>query len=585
MTGRLLFSLTVALGLFCFAPLRVGAEEESGAKLFKIGVAAVNGKEDALRHWGGLAKELERALPGAKIEISPLTYQELEQAVKKGALHYLLVGPTYYVDLEVKYGVSRLATLVRATTNGPLFSLGGVIAVRGSRKDLMNPQDVKGKRVVGADPLTIGGWLSQMHEFSKLGVGRDDFKSTTFLPTYEEALVSVLEGRADAAFVRTGIIEQMLRDGRIAPQEIKTLRFATAPVGYPLEISTRSYPEWAFAKTLAAPDDYSKRVILALLSLPSNSMLRQSAGVEGFSVPQDYGEVHELLRSQKVGPYASAEGFDFPKLMHGHGLLVGGAALIVLAIGATAIGVATMNRRLAASRVQSLRLQGDLEGMVAARTRELEAEVERRRQAEEMQTRQARQVKESLVKTVKAVALTVEMRDPYMAGHQQRVACLAQAIAAEMNLSADLVESIYLAALVHDIGMIYVPSEITNRPGPLSELEYEIVKNHPRIGHDIMATVDLPWPIADIVLNHHRRLDGSGYPADVEGDIPLEARILEVADVVEAMSSHRPYRPALGIDRALQEIEEGRGVKFDADVVDACLRLVREKGDSIWKQL
>jgi PAS domain S-box-containing protein len=192
--------------------------------------------------------------------------------------------------------------------------------------------------------------------------------------------------------------------------------------------------------------------------------------------------------------------------------------------------------------------------------------------------RSAQRLLDSMEATIQAVAGTVEMRDAYTAGHQRRVAELATAIARDMGLAPDQVHGIYLAAVVHDLGKIHIPAEILTKPGKLSAIEFELIKTHPGSGYDILKGVDFPWPIAQIVLQHHERLDGSGYPGGLKGnEIVLEARILMVADVVEAMASHRPYRPAVGIDSALKEIERGRGSAYDAAVVDACLRLFAEK--------
>jgi len=180
---------------------------------------------------------------------------------------------------------------------------------------------------------------------------------------------------------------------------------------------------------------------------------------------------------------------------------------------------------------------------------------------------------------VGAMALTVETRDPYTAGHQERVGRLARSVAQRMGLSEDRVEGIGLAGSLHDLGKIYVPAEILNRPGGLTDLEFELIKTHPQVGYDILKRIEFPWPIAGIVHQHHERLDGSGYPLGLKGhDILLEARIVAVADVVEAIASHRPYRPALGVEMAVEELRRNRGVRFDPDVVDACLEVVQEPG-------
>jgi putative nucleotidyltransferase with HDIG domain len=177
-----------------------------------------------------------------------------------------------------------------------------------------------------------------------------------------------------------------------------------------------------------------------------------------------------------------------------------------------------------------------------------------------------------------AVAAMVESRDPYTAGHQKRVASLARSIAKEMNLSPETVAFITTAAFIHDIGKISVPAEILNKPTKLNEVEFTIIKTHPQVGNNILQGVEFPWPIADVIMKHHERLDGSGYPNGLTGDkIPIEDKILSVADVVEAMASHRPYRPAPGIEKALAEITLNRGKLYEPEVVDICLKLFQEK--------
>ncbi len=177
--------------------------------------------------------------------------------------------------------------------------------------------------------------------------------------------------------------------------------------------------------------------------------------------------------------------------------------------------------------------------------------------------------------TVRALASMAEKRDPYTAGHQQRVARLACAIGRSMGFSEDALEGLEMAGTLHDVGKVYVPAEILSKPAKLSHLEMALMRSHPEVGFEILHEVKFPWPVARVVLEHHERLDGSGYPGGLKGqDICMEARILAVADVVEAMSSHRPYRAALGLPVALDEIRAGRGSLYDAGAVDACLALV-----------
>jgi PAS domain S-box-containing protein/putative nucleotidyltransferase with HDIG domain len=190
-----------------------------------------------------------------------------------------------------------------------------------------------------------------------------------------------------------------------------------------------------------------------------------------------------------------------------------------------------------------------------------------------------KELQKALKGIVTVLAATVEMRDPYTAGHQQRVVCLACAIAREMGLAEGQIEGIAMAGSLHDIGKITAPAEILSKPGKLSEIEFQIIKSHPQVGFAILRGIEFPWPVAVAIVQHHERMNGSGYPFGLSApDIILEARILAVADVVEAMASHRPYRPALGIDKALEEISRNRGILYDAAVVDACVRLFTEKG-------
>ena len=180
---------------------------------------------------------------------------------------------------------------------------------------------------------------------------------------------------------------------------------------------------------------------------------------------------------------------------------------------------------------------------------------------------------------IQAIALTVETKDPYTAGHQQRVADLACAIATEMKLDPNRIEGLRMAGIIHDFGKIYVPTEILNKPGRLNELELNFIKLHSEVAYNILKDINFPWPIAQIILQHHERINGSGYPSGIKGqNIKLEAKILAVADVVEAMMSHRPYRAALGLDKALMEISAGKDLSYDSRVVDECIKLFRDKG-------
>jgi PAS domain S-box-containing protein len=193
-----------------------------------------------------------------------------------------------------------------------------------------------------------------------------------------------------------------------------------------------------------------------------------------------------------------------------------------------------------------------------------------------------RQLEQAAGRTLDVVSTMVELRDPYTAGHERRVGELAAAIAAEMGLDAAFQQGLRMCGAVHDVGKIAVPAEILSKPMRLSKAEYQMVQQHAAQGYEILKSIELPWPLAEVARQHHERMDGSGYPRGLKGEeILLEARIIAIADVVESMASHRPYRPAIGPALALAEIEAGRGRLYDPEAADACLRLFREKGYSI----
>lgn len=218
-------------------------------------------------------------------------------------------------------------------------------------------------------------------------------------------------------------------------------------------------------------------------------------------------------------------------------------------------------------------VDGKLRGIIG-----MFADITERKKAEEQLKESFKKLQKTMEDSISAISLVTEARDAYTAGHQRRVSKLVVAIAEEMGFPQDRMEGIKIAALIHDVGKINLPAEILSKPGKLSEIEFNLIKNHSQIGYDILKKVDFLWPIAEIVLQHHEKINGSGYPRGLKGDeILLEAKIICVADVVEAMSSHRPYRPALGIDKALEEISKNKGIFYDPDVVDVCLKLFKKK--------
>jgi PAS domain S-box-containing protein/putative nucleotidyltransferase with HDIG domain len=205
-------------------------------------------------------------------------------------------------------------------------------------------------------------------------------------------------------------------------------------------------------------------------------------------------------------------------------------------------------------------------------------DVTARKKAEDQEKLSFEKIENLLRETINALTFAVEMRDEYTAGHQRRVAQLAEAIALELGVSQDVLDGVVMAAVVHDIGKLKVPSDILTKPGKLSDIEFSLIKTHPKTGYDILCSISFPWPVADIVLQHHERIDGSSYPNGLKGDeILYEAKIIMVADAMEAMASHRPYRPSLGVPFALSELQKYKGKYYDSEVVDVCVELFENK--------
>jgi putative nucleotidyltransferase with HDIG domain/PAS domain S-box-containing protein len=248
------------------------------------------------------------------------------------------------------------------------------------------------------------------------------------------------------------------------------------------------------------------------------------------------------------------------------------------AVGRDITEVKILEDRLAAAKF-------DLERRLERRSMELAVANENLQRLVAMHEENERKLKATLTKTsrsllgvIKAISKMIEIRDPHTAGHQRRMTNLACTIAREMSLSVDQYNAIYVAGLLHDIGKISVPSEILSRPGRLTEVEYLLVKAHPQVGYDMLKEVDFPWPVAEMVLQHHERINGKGYPQELKGnEILLEAKILAVADCIEAMGSQRPYRSAFTLSEVLKQLVANKGVAYDPDVVDACLTIFRDR--------
>jgi response regulator RpfG family c-di-GMP phosphodiesterase len=297
--------------------------------------------------------------------------------------------------------------------------------------------------------------------------------------------------------------------------------------------------------------------------------LRTSSGRKSSALPATERGAHIRERRREVPPYLSPEGPAW-------------------AAHRTVLDAHQPFREFELSRVDSdgttrfFSISGDpvfdASGAFAG-YRGVGTDISDKKRAEEQIQRHLAQIQIAFMSTVQVVTKLGEMRDPYTAGHQRRVAEIAFAIGTEFGLDAPRLEGLRVTGYLHDVGKVRIPSEILSKPGPLSPAEFQLVQGHVQASYEVLKDVEFPWPVADIVLQHHERMDGSGYPQGLKGDaIRIEARIIAVADVVEAMSLHRPYRPGLGIEAALSEIERGSGIVYDRVVAGACLKLFREKG-------
>ena len=340
-----------------------------------------------------------------------------------------------------------------------------------------------------------------------------------------------------------------------------------------------------FCRTVKEDKDFDDLPIILLtdLSDPHNIIKGLNAGAD-YYVTKPYNEslllsmVESIVAARKSNGGGNGKQ-DFEITARGKTAKISARPQqIVNFLFSTYENLVSQNDKLTQARHELKSVNDHLEERIREKTLSLEEEVVERNKANEA-------LKRTLNQTVDALARAVEMRDPYTAGHQRRVAEISFDIARELGLSEDLQEGIRVIGFLHDIGKIIIPAEILTKPSRLSDYEFVFIKEHPGAGYDILKEIEFPWPVAMGVLQHHERLNGSGYPLGLHGDqIILEAKILAVADVAESMASHRPYRPALGIEAALEELVGHRGVLYDPDVVDALLNALKGN-DGIFSKL
>lgn len=401
-------------------------------------------------------------------------------------------------------------------------------------------------------PLAIGGKPPfAIHQLRDIGESWRLAEERHFI----ERLYRTLS-HCNQTLVRAGSVEQLAQGICEGLVHLGGYRYSNVSVW----VST---PADGYSRIAAACEEGMPTELLDRLHAPS------AAFVDGSLDALFARPVHERRKPVSVPAEAFREDFSSPLAIECYPLIDGGAGLGALIIASTPGEI---------SRVQEFglleELAGDLAfGIETLRLREHNARLEAERAA------QLTRERDQFAATVTAIAAMVEMRDPYTAGHQQRVRRLAERLAEKVGLSSNRIEGLTFAAAIHDIGKIGVPAEILSKPGRLSKIEYELIKIHPAAGARILESIRFPWPVADIIRQHHERIDGSGYPLGIDGDAILaEARILAVADVIEAMATHRPYRPALPLETILHHLVQQRGKTLDHEVVDAALAMIEAEG-------
>jgi PAS domain S-box-containing protein len=430
-----------------------------------------------------------------------------------------------------------------------------VAAVRGKGRDHILGERVKINQ-------GIAGWVANRHEFLKLEGKVDDERFKPVHPRPEINAAISVPMMAGGKFVGVVNINAIYRHS-FTPGQIKALTI-TVSLGAPsLENA------WLFKQVYLAEEKYRSIFDNATEGIfqitPEGRFLSANnaiARMYGYESPEELiGSFTDMGQQLYVNPDDCSR---FKKLIEESGSVESFEAQVRRKDN-TKIWVSINSHAVRDHDDKVLYFEGTNEDITP------------RKLAEESLQQTLEKLRKSLASTIQAMSLTVETRDPYTAGHQRRVSTLAKVIAQEMGLSDDTVDNIRMAGIIHDIGKISVPVELLVKPTRLTDIELSLIRVHAQSGYDILKDVELPYPIAEIVLQHHERLDGSGYPQGLKGDkILLEAKIICVADVTEAIASHRPYRPARGIDAALEEIEKNKGILYDAEVVEVCLKLFRE---------
>lgn len=549
-----------------------------------IGVLAKRGDARTLNKWKATAAYLSARVPGERFVILPLGFDEIHRAVSQLEVDFILANPAFYVELEAMYGISRIATLKNRIAPGQAHhQFGGVLFTRAGSA-VHSLDDLRGRRFAAVHERSFGGWHMAWRELRRHGIDpAADFAALDFAGTHDAAVYAVRDGRADAGTVRSDTLERMVEEGKINLADFRILNPYSAE-DFPLRLSTPLYPEWPFARAAHVTDDLSQQVALALLQMPPDAPAARAARSYGWTIPLNYQPVHECLRELGIGPYRTAARFSLGDVLLRYRSWLLAIGLFLLLAAAGTFYVLKLNRRLQLRQIEIDALNRDLEQRVEARTREIRDLLEdsfrhhmciERSQEEKIRIYQEEKLR-NYETSLLAMIEMIEKRDTYTAGHTRRVAAYSLLIGKRMGYDRENLDKLKRAAILHDIGKIATPDTVLLKPGKLSPLEYDLIKQHVTAGYELLSKIDIYREFAEIMLHHHECYDGSGYPDGLQGEeIPPLARIISVADAFDAMTSIRIYKPRREIPDAFSELRRMSGKQFDPEVVAAAVEVLQ----------
>jgi phosphate/phosphite/phosphonate ABC transporter binding protein len=728
--------------LFCLFAVSVFANTQFD--VVKIGVLAKRGDTITLQRWQPTAKYLQERIANYRFEIVPLSFEQIDNAVRRAEIDFIIANSAIYVQLEHKYEISRIATLLNRFGKDRYVSYFGGVIFSKIDSGLDTIEDLKGKRFAAVDEESFGGWIMAQKLFKDKGITpKEYFASLEFTGTHDSAVYAVLEGKVDAATVRSDTIERMEIEGKIAANDLFIIN-QTRGIDFPFAVSTQLYPEWPIAKLPHTDTEIARQVALQLMSMSADSQAAKSAQIGGWTIPANYSAVNKTLQELGVGVYRYDLKEYMLKLVRENFMYLLFASLAIVVIIVLLLYVWRLNLRLRSSQEELLVTNEGLETTVEQRTQSIEDFLEKERylrvimgtisdinrylitykridlllqksverlikpsdymmsfitiergccthrwfsaskeplqtleefmknefeqskgiashfndkksnevindvrtydlsddfrrlcldagvkacaffalksdvqklahsgvvgilsrspkgfeleeikmleelsgdlgfaieanihakENDKLKNEQIRNYEETIISFVKMI----EQRDTYTAGHTARVAKYSQMIAQKMGISEDEIQKLTKAAILHDIGKISTPDAVLLKPAKLNDLEYQMIKEHVSVGYEMLKGISIYKELAQIMLHHHERYDGGGYPNGLKGEeIPLLSAIMSVADAFDAMTSTRIYKKSKSVAQAIEEISQLRAKQFHPDVVDAAVEVLKE---------